>query len=188
MIIRTWCLVGMMCTMFLTPLWASQEKAGSQARSRGIHVLYREQNLERKLKAVIDGNKHIKYTSELSVVVYSSDVIVIGGVESQEDIKFISAAVKRLAPQLKQKLYVTVIHDKTNGVSRAKDRFLRIKARMALLEKVGWKAGRMRVIVYNGTIYLMGVTDTSIHEIEKLLSPWADKIIVIPGDSKNVRK
>ena len=169
----------MLCIGVVSADQGSQYKKKAEVRSRGINVLYKEQNLERKIKAMIGTNKHIKYTSELFVMVCRADVVVIGGVEHTKDIDFIASILKDAAPGLKQKMYVQVIHNKYNTLSRSKDRWLRIRARVELLKTVGWKAGQMRVVVYNQTAYIMGSSHENMYDIETILRPWAKKVVIV---------
>lgn len=157
---------------------APSEERDMRLESRGIHTLYQEQTLERKIKTMLDYNKHMKYNSDLTVRVYQSMVVVIGAVSEQNDIQDLKAILKERAPHLTQKLYVSVTPE-LDLTRPSSDSLIRVKVRFALLQGLGWAAGQIRVVVYQKHIYLIGPARLKWAPMVAMASKIGDRVTVV---------
>lgn len=157
-----------------------KEVSSYYVQSRGIHTLYHEQTLERKLKALLDSNKRLKYESDLSVTVYRSSVIVVGRVNQEQELQAVRDLLVLRVPKLKQKLYIDVSDKVADAVSGPKDKLLRLQIRAELLRSMGWAAGQVRVVVYQSRVYLIGPVPDDESVLAKL-EQLAKKVIVVGG-------
>ena len=191
MIMRTWMAVsGLLLSCILhaaehsESVWKVSNSAVVQQEpqyihSRGIHKLYHEQTLERKLKTLFACNKHMKYDSDLTVTVYRSSVIVIGRVSQEEDLQIVHDVLKHRVPHLTQELFITVADITEGAVSHSKDQLLRLKVRAKLLKECGWVAGQIRVVVYQQNVYLIGPISQNVKNIMGKLNSMANSVTVI---------
>lgn len=158
---------------------AEPAESTQYVQSRGIHKLYHEQTLERKLKTLLAYNKHMRYDSDLTVTVYRSSVIVIGRVSQPEDLKFVKDSLSTRVPQLKQELFIGVATKAENPVSRSRDQLLKLQVRAELLRGCGWVAGQIRVVVYKQHVYLIGPISKDVKRIMTRLKDISEGVTVI---------
>lgn len=163
----------------LSPMAKTDEP--KYVQSRGVHKLYHEQTLERKLKTLLDYNKHMKYDCDLSVTVYRSSVIVVGSVTKDEDIQTVIDVLSYRAPNLVQELFINVSDKVVDSVSRSKDQLLKLKVRAVLLHRGGWVAGQIRVVVNQQYVYLIGPVFRDVDKVIETLESMSKGVIIIGG-------
>lgn len=148
-------------------------------QSRGVHKLYHEQTLERKIKSALDYTNHMKYRSDLTVRVYRDYVIVIGRVSNDADLSELKEVLNAKAPHLHVRLYVSISEDSGDAMSASRDEIIKMQVRAELLRRVGWAAGQIRVVVYQQHVYLIGPIGSELKKVMSHLESIAHGVTII---------